>query len=162
MSLNSVSKCICAYIKRPYILIIWKSLKTNNRSVHTLVLLRGWLLCALCHIQRRWEFSFLSSYCWGLVANAPNILQSYWLIVLSLDVPVLTTSLLYEILAARGGIIYRPYFLDVPSFATSRLRGIVAAKGGTMWARNGRWILPDDARLPRNIQGYFTCRKSTT
>ena len=35
-------------------------------------------------------------------------------------------------------------------------------KGGTTWARNGRWILPENARLPRNNQGSFTCRKSTT
>ena len=28
------------------------------------------------------------------VANAPNVLQSYWLIALRLDVPALTTSLL--------------------------------------------------------------------
>ena len=38
----------------------------------------------------------------------------------------------------------------------------LVVKGGTTWARNGRWILPEDARLPRNIQGSFTCRKSTT
>ena len=35
-------------------------------------------------------------------------------------------------------------------------------KGGTTWARNGQWILPENARLPRNIQGSFTCRKSMT
>ena len=35
-----------------------------------------------------------------------------------------------------------------------RLQEILAAKGGTTWARN--------AQLPRNIQGSFTCRKSTT
>ena len=38
----------------------------------------------------------------------------------------------------------------------------LVVKGGTTWARNGRWILPEIARLPRNIQGPFTCRKSTT
>ena len=38
----------------------------------------------------------------------------------------------------------------------------LVVKGGTTWARNGRWILPANARLPRNIQGSFTCRKSTT
>ena len=36
---------------------------------------------------------FLSFY-WVSVANAPNILQPYWLIVLPLDVPALTASLL--------------------------------------------------------------------
>ena len=38
----------------------------------------------------------------------------------------------------------------------------LVVKGGTTWARNGRWILPENARLPRNIQGSLTCRKSTT
>ena len=38
----------------------------------------------------------------------------------------------------------------------------LVVKGGTTWAKNGRWILPENARLPRNIQGSFTCRKSTT
>ena len=38
----------------------------------------------------------------------------------------------------------------------------LVVKGGTTWTRNGRWILPDNARLPRNIQGSFTRRKSTT
>jgi hypothetical protein len=36
----------------------------------------------------------LSSFYWALVANAPNVLQPYWLIVLPLDVPNLTASLL--------------------------------------------------------------------
>ena len=35
-------------------------------------------------------------------------------------------------------------------------------KGGITWARNGRWILSENVRLPLNIQGSFTCRKSTT
>ena len=39
---------------------------------------------------------------------------------------------------------------------------ILVVKGGTTWARNSRWILPENVRLPRNIQGSFTCRKSTT
>ena len=38
----------------------------------------------------------------------------------------------------------------------------LVVKGGTTWARNGRWILPENARLPLNVQGSFTCRKSTT
>ena len=38
----------------------------------------------------------------------------------------------------------------------------LVVKGGTTWARNGRWILPENARLPRNIQGSLTCRRSTT
>ena len=38
----------------------------------------------------------------------------------------------------------------------------LVVKGGTTWARNGRWILPENARLPCNIQGSFTCCKSMT
>ena len=38
----------------------------------------------------------------------------------------------------------------------------LVVKGGTTWARNGRLILPENARLPCNIQGSFTCCKSTT
>ena len=38
--------------------------------------------------------SFFSSFYWASVANAPNVLQPYWLIVLPLDVPDLTASLL--------------------------------------------------------------------
>ena len=36
----------------------------------------------------------LSSFYWASVANAGNVLQPYWLIVLPLDVPDLTASLL--------------------------------------------------------------------
>jgi hypothetical protein len=35
-----------------------------------------------------------SSYCWASLANALNVLQPYWPIVLPLDVPALTSSLL--------------------------------------------------------------------
>ena len=38
----------------------------------------------------------------------------------------------------------------------------VVVKGGTTWARNGQWMLPENARLPRSIEGSFTFRKSTT
>ena len=105
-----------------------------------------------------------SSFYWASVANAPNVLQPYWLIVLPLDLPDLTACLL---LWGPSGQSWRCswtfLFSNVPTFATSRLQEILAAKGGTTWwARNGRWILPQNARLPRNIQGSFTCRKSTT
>ena len=40
------------------------------------------------------SFLLLLSFYWASVANAPNVLQPYWLIVLSLDVPDLTVSLL--------------------------------------------------------------------
>ena len=38
----------------------------------------------------------------------------------------------------------------------------LVVKGRTTWARNSRWILHENARLPRNIQGSFTLRKSAT
>ena len=38
----------------------------------------------------------------------------------------------------------------------------LVVKRGTTWARNGRWILPENARLPPYIQGSFTCCKYTT
>ena len=103
-----------------------------------------------------------SSFYWASVTNAPNVLQPYWLIVLPLDVPVLTASLLWGPSGQRWRCLWTLLFSNVPTFATSRLQEILAAKGGTTWARNGRWILPENARVPRNIQGSFTCRKSTT
>ena len=39
------------------------------------------------------QYSFFLFY-WASVADAPNVLQPYWLIVLPLDVPDLTASLL--------------------------------------------------------------------
>ena len=93
----------------------------------------------------------------------PNVLQPFWLIVLTLDVPALTASHLLWGPSGQSWIcLWTFLFLNVPTFATSRLQEILAAKGGTTWARNGRWILPENARLPRNIQGSFTCHKSTT
>ena len=69
----------------------------------------------------------------------------------------------YAVLAARGGDVYEPsYFSNVPTFDISSLQEIPAAKGETTWARNGRRDLPENARLPSNIQVSFTCRKSTT
>ena len=104
-----------------------------------------------------------SSYCWTSVANAPNVLQPYWLIVLPLDVPDLTASLLLWLPSGqRWRCLWTFLFSNVPTFATSRLQETLTAKSGSTWARNGRWILPQNARLPRNIQGYFTCRKATT
>ena len=97
------------------------------------------------------------------VANAPNVLQPYWLIVLPLDVPDLTASLLlWGPSGQRCRCLWTFLFSNVPTFATSRIQEILAAKCGTTWARNGRWILPENARLPHNIHGSFTCRKSTT
>ena len=39
-------------------------------------------------------YDILLSFYWASVANASNVLQPYWLIVLPLDVPVLTASFL--------------------------------------------------------------------
>ena len=113
-----------------------------------------------------WTTIFITSsssfYC-PSVANAPNVLQPYWLIVLPLDVPDLTASLLlWGPSGQRWRCLWAFLFSNVPTFATSRLQEILAAKGGTTWARNDWWILPENARLPRNIQGSFTCHKSTT
>ena len=63
---------------------------------------------------------------------------------------------------AAEGLLYKPLV-----FSHSYLHRQVSppetlvVKGGTTWERNGRLILPENARLPRNIQGSFTCRKST-
>ena len=104
-----------------------------------------------------------SSFFWASVANAPNLLQPYWLVVLPLNVPDLTASLLlWGPSGQRWRCLWTFLFSNVPTFATSRHQEILAVRGGTTWARNGRCILPGSARLPRNIQGSFTCRKSTT
>ena len=104
-----------------------------------------------------------STFYWASVANAPKILQPYRLIILPLDVPDLTASLLlWGPSGQRWRCLWTFLFSNVPTFAPSRLQEILAAKGGTTWARNGRWILPENARLLRNIRGSFTCRKSTT
>jgi hypothetical protein len=94
----------------------WDSLRSNSTN-------NAGQTCGRKHKvngENLFEFSSSSSYCWASVANAPNVLQPYWLIVLPLDVPALTTSLPYEILAARGGIIYRTK--DVPTLYTSSAR----------------------------------------
>ena len=62
----------------------------------------------------------------------------------------------------------RRFMVQTLVFSLSYLHGQVSppetlvVKVGSTWARNGRWILPENAGLPRNIQGSFTCRKSTT
>jgi hypothetical protein len=92
----------------------------------------------------------------------PRMYCSHRLIVLPLDLPSLTTSRLRVPSSQRWNYIYKPLILDVPTFTTSRLLEILAAKGGTnvgeKWPMNFAW----NAQLPRNIQGSFPCRKSTT
>ena len=111
-------------------------------------------------MRRSW---FLLLFYWSSVVNAPNVLQPYWLIVLPLDIPDLTAILLlWGPSGQRWRCLWTFLFSNVPTFVTSRLQEILATKRGTTWARNGRWILPENARLPRKIQGSFTCRKSTT
>jgi hypothetical protein len=70
----------------------------------------------------------------GLRQLMPRMYCSHRLIVLPLDVPTLTTSPLLEILAVKGG-----------------------TNVGEKLPINFAW----NARLSRNIQGSFTCRKST-
>ena len=62
---------------------------------------------------------------------------------------------------SRGLIVQTLFFS--PSYLPRQLSPpeTLVVNGGTTWARNGRWILPESARLPRNIQGSFTCGKST-
>ena len=64
---------------------------------------------------------------------------------------------------AAEGLLYKPWSLVLPTCTAKCLpTETLLVKGGTIWARNGRWILPENARLPHNNQGSFTCRKSTT
>ena len=54
-----------------------------------------WSLTHLTQLYRRIRYyCSSSSFYWASVANDPNVLQPYWLIVLPLDVPDLTASLL--------------------------------------------------------------------
>ena len=98
---------------------------------------------------------FPSSFYWASVANAPNVLQPYWLIVRPLDVPDLTASLLLWGPSGQRWCLWTFLFSNVQTFSTSRLQEILAAKGGTTWARNGWWILPENVRLPREMADEF-------
>ena len=53
-----------------------------------------WFLYSICQHLAYSSHVTSSSYYWALVANGPNVLQPYWLIVLPLDVPGLTAGLL--------------------------------------------------------------------
>ena len=74
------------------------------------------------------DISSSSFYC-TTVANVPNELQSYWLIVLPLDFPDLTASLLlWGPSGQRWRCLWTFLFSNVPTFDTSRLQEILAAK----------------------------------
>ena len=90
----------------------------------------------------------------------------------------------YYALRSRGGILYyivvgslrlvprmhcsRRLIVQTLVFSHSYLHRQVSPpdtlvmKVANTWARNGRWILPKNARLPSKIQSSFTCSKSTT
>ena len=86
------------------------------------------------------------------------------------EVPVLYCIVWGRVPAANApgcttaeGLLYKPWYLVVPTCTARCLPPeTLVVKGGTTWARNAWWILPENARLPRNIQWSFTCRKSTT
>ena len=77
------------------------------------------------------------------VANVPDVLQPCGLLYYPWCSNSHHQSSSQEILAVRGGA--KPYYY----FQTFQLSPLVVspeilvAKGGTMWARNGRWILPE-------------------
>jgi hypothetical protein len=84
-----------------------------------------------------------------------------WLIILPLDVPNLTASRLPRDPGSQRWNYVNP-ILDVPTFTTSRLPRDPSSERwncvGQKWPMKFAW----NARLPRSIQGSFTCRKSTT
>jgi hypothetical protein len=78
-----------------------------------------------------------------------------WLIVLPLDVPTLTTSLLPKRSWQSDLELYINLILDVPTFTTSRLPRDPSSQRwnyvGEKWPLNFAW----NARLPRSIQGFL-------
>ena len=85
-----------------------------------------------------------SYFYWASVANALNVLQPYWLIVLPLDVPDLIASLLlWGPSGQRWRCLWTFLFSNVPTFATSRLQEILAAEGWTTWADKFCLKIPD-------------------
>ena len=71
-----------------------------------------------------------SSFYRASVANASNVLQPYWLIVLPLDFPDLTASLLlWGPSGQRWRCLLTFLFSNVPTSAISRLQEILAAMG---------------------------------
>jgi hypothetical protein len=85
-----------------------------------------------------------------------------WLIVLRLDVPTVTTSHLPKRSWQSEVELYINLILDIPTFTISHLPRDPSSQRwnyvGEKWPMNFAW----SARLPRSIQGSFTCRKSTT
>ena len=79
----------------------------------------------------------------------------------TLNVQTLTTSRLTK-RSWQSEVELNLMILDVPTFTTSRLPRDPSSQRwnyvGEKWPMNFAW----NARLPRSIQGSFTCRKSTT
>ena len=63
-----------------------------------------------------------------------------------------TASLLYCIVQT---LIFSRSYLDRQVSTPENL----VVKGGTTWARNSRWILPENARLPRGTNGFTSLPK---
>ena len=119
-----------------------------------------WVLCVSCYNARYTTCSYFfntstkictssssSSFYWASVANAPNVLQPYWLIVLPLDVQNLTASLLlWGSSGQRWRCLWTLLLSNVPTFTTSRLQEILAAKVGNYmgekWPMNFAWKCP--------------------
>ena len=126
--------------------IYWKILRWYTTNTWIVQCVLAWRKARIRPVRCSPYALSSSSFYWASVANAPNVLQPYWLIVLPLDVPDLTASLLLcSPSGQRWRCLWTFLFSIVPTFATSRLQEILAAKSGTTWARNGRWILPENA-----------------
>ena len=105
------------------------------------------------------SFVLRSSYYWASVANAPNVLQPYWLIVLPLDVPALTASLLlWGHSGQRWRCLWTFLFSNVQTFATSRLQEILH---GREMADEFCLKMPDFHVTFRNLLHAVNLRRGT-
>ena len=91
----------------------------------------------------------------------PRMYCSHVAYCTTLNVQTLTTSRLPK-RSWQSEVELTLLFLDVPTFTTSRLPRDPSSQRwnyvGEKWSMNSAL----NARLPRSIQGSFTCRKSTT
>ena len=96
------------------------------------------------------------------MANASNVLQPYWFIVLPLDIPAVTASLLlWGPSGQRWWCLWTFLFSNVPTFATSRLYEILAAKGGREMADEFCLKMPDFHLIFRNLLHAVNLRHGT-